>query len=81
MKIHYVGYSSKYDEWKPRNEVVIRPLSITTQVDYSSPFDVLACMIKKQLVPSKDNPGIRIQLPFNFESWQLLEQLSMCDRG
>ena len=52
VKVHYIGYHSRYDEWKPSSEVVIRPPSTTTQTDYS-PFDVLACMIKKQLVPSK----------------------------
>lgn len=78
VKVHYVGYSSEYDEWKQRSEVVIRPPSNTTQTDYSSPFDVLACMIKKQLVPSRADPAVRIQLPFNLESWQLLQQSTKC---
>ena len=25
VKIHYNGYDSKYDEWKPKNEVVFSP--------------------------------------------------------
>jgi hypothetical protein len=81
VKVHYIGYSSSYDEWKPSSEVVICPPSTTTQSDYSSPFDVLACMIKKQLVPSKTDPAVRLQLPFNLDSWQLLQQASIYDHG
>ena len=81
VKVHYIGYSPRYDEWKPRSEVVIRPPSTATQTDYSSPFDVLACMIKRQLVPSKTDPGVRLQLPFNLDSWQSLQQVSTCDHA
>ena len=26
-KIHYIGYSDKYDEWKLKSEIVYQPLS------------------------------------------------------
>ena len=26
VKIHYVGYSDKYDEWKLKSEIVYQPL-------------------------------------------------------
>ena len=28
VKIHYVGYSDKYDEWKLKNETVYQPLPV-----------------------------------------------------
>ena len=27
VKIHYVGYSDKYDEWKLKSEIVYQPLT------------------------------------------------------
>ena len=29
MKVHYTGYSSSYDEWKPKDEIVL----ITQEVE------------------------------------------------
>ena len=47
VKIHYKGYDSKFDEWKPKNEVVLCPPSSQAQLSSSSPFETLACAIKK----------------------------------
>ena len=30
VKIHYVGYSDKYDEWRCSDEIVIRPPKTTS---------------------------------------------------
>ena len=75
MKIHYVGYSNKYDEWRCRDEIVIRPPKTTSCAPRPNFFfSTLACAIKKRLTPSRDDPAIRIQLPFSKEDGDLLLQ-------
>ena len=75
VKVHYKGYDSKYDEWKPKNEVVLCPPP-QKLVDSSSPFEAL---VKKKLVPSNEDPSVRIQLPFDLESWRILLEVSKRD--
>lgn len=78
VMIHYVGYSERYDEWRSRDDITIRPDRITSvQEPITSPFATLACMIKKKLVPSREDPAIRIQLLFNHSDWQLLHNKSI----
>lgn len=75
VKIHYVGYSSRYDEWKCRSEIVIRPPRSTSHAPNPNFFfSTLACAIKKRLTPTRDDPAIRIQLPFKKEDGDLLLQ-------
>ena len=38
VKIHYVGYSDKYDESKLKSEIVYQPLSATEVRSHSSRF-------------------------------------------
>ena len=44
VKIHYVGYSERYDEWRSRDDITIRPPDHTTSVQEptTSPFVTLA---------------------------------------
>ena len=69
VRIHYVGYSSEYDEWRNRSEIVVRPpqttmTRVSSRVDsVNFSFSNLLCAIKKRLTPSREDPAIRIQLP------------------
>ena len=77
VRIHYVGYSSEYDEWRNRSEIVVRPPQtvIPPRVDpVNFSFSNLLCAIKKQLKPSREDPTIRIQLPFEEEDCEFLIQ-------
>lgn len=82
VKIHYVGYSSRYDERKCRSEIVIRPPKSKSHAPSPNfSLSTLACAIKKRLTPSRDDPAIRIQLPFKKEDSDLLLQNGVqCDR-
>ena len=73
-KVHYVGYSSKYDERKEKSEVVDldncdhddqEPLS-TTNILHFSLYHELAIRIKSALNSSrKESPKARIDMPFD----------------
>ena len=53
VKVHYTGYSSIYDEWKPKDEVVLnKPNFFDSDEQEWSPVTELACSIKKHLLPS-----------------------------
>ena len=71
VKIHYVGYSSKHDEWRNREEIV--QLS-TNQPERYRPFDFhdqLAYAIKSALVSHRDkDPAVRIEIPFDLLMFQ-----------
>ena len=74
MKVHYCGYGSEYDEWKPRSEVVYtKPAFLPSSQQYS-PLTNLACAIKKHLQLSRsEDPEVRIQVPCDVESFQSLQ--------
>ena len=78
VRIHYVGYSSEYDEWRKRSEIVVRPPHVTrvpSRVDsVNFSFSNLLCAIKKRLTPSREDPAIRIQLPFEEADCETLTQ-------
>ena len=79
VKVHYTGYSSEYDEWKEKNDVVFsKPVFPPTNTEQPiSPLTELACTIKKKLLPSRsEDPEVRIQLPCDSSSFQLIR-----DRG
>ena len=68
VKIHYVGYSARYDEWRNDSDIVDtsgevpRPLLST---DFSL-YQELACKIKLALTSSrKSSPEAKIELPFD----------------
>ena len=76
VKVHYVGYGSEYDEWKPRTEIV------HTKPDFGSDCNErkystlteLACCIKKTLQPSQgDDPDAVSRCPS-------MLQLSRCSK-
>ncbi len=68
-KIHYIGYSSEYDEWIQKSEItyMYKPISSPEPHQELSLFSVLACCIKQKLVPSRksEDPAVRIQIPFD----------------
>ena len=85
VKIHYVGYSSQYDEWIRKSEIRYKPGSPLearhddheqSLDDSSLVFSALGSFIKQKLVPSggKDDPAVRIQLPCAHETFQLLKR-------
>lgn len=79
VKVHYTGYSSQYDEWKEKNDIVIsKPdFPLTDAEQPISPLTELACTIKKKVLPSRsEDPEVRIQLPCDLSSFQLIR-----DRG
>ena len=75
VKVHYIGYDTKYDEWRSRDEIVqpgsndSSEKSVPIQLDYR-PFDfhkALAYSIKAALKCSMRgrDPDVRIELPFD----------------
>ena len=86
IKIHYVGYSSRYDEWIRKSELRYKPgrphhddrdESEDESLDASSlVFSTLGCCIKQKLIPSggREDPAVRIQLPCTHDTFQLLKR-------
>ena len=62
IKIHYIGYSSRYDEWRSASEVVqkehvVEPFSLHKE---------LASRIKTSLTSSrKGSPEVKVEMPFD----------------
>ena len=88
VKVHYKGYGSEYDEWKPKTEIVLRGPEFFGNVaeESFSPLTELARCIKKRLLPTKsDDPEVRIQIPCDNGSFRELQQKAMllgrCARG
>ena len=65
VRVHYVGYSSTFDEWKPCDDVVTTELSATVDEE----FDVnreLAFKLKSSLVSQRrSNPLVKIEMGFD----------------
>ena len=79
VKIHYIGYSTKYDEWKSRDEVILKKPRMATDFH---PLTELACQIKKRLLPSRhQDPSIRIQVPGTREAFTQLAAASIPKEG
>ena len=76
MKIRYTGYSAKHDKWIRKSEIEYKPATSTVPNKKLSLLATLACAIKQKLVPSRkhDDPGVRLQLPFDRHSFALLQQ-------
>ena len=68
VKVHYIGYGSEYDEWRPKSEVKDVPPTFDSSVDEPfSPLKELACLIRS------GDPDIHIQTPLHlqsFKSWE-----------
>ena len=77
VKVHYCGYSSDYDEWKPKSEVKhITPTFQPAADDHFSPLTELACSIKKKLLPSRHGDlEVRIQVSCDISTFQSLQEL------
>ena len=72
VKVHYIGYDSTYDEWKPKEEIALRAAKRTTDFH---PFTEFACQIKRKLNPSRHgDPGVRLQVPTSKEAFSQLAQ-------
>ena len=75
VKIHYKGYDSRHDEWRPREEIVALEAGAddeheldALQLERYSPFDhhkELAYAIKAALCAKHRDPGVRIEVPFD----------------
>ena len=63
VKVHYVGYDEKYDEWKPRSQILMKKPE-DDRTDYS-PF-IVSCIKKKLKAIRTDDPAIRIQVGFEY---------------
>ena len=73
IKIHYIGYSTDYDEWRSCSEIVdlAHPsdqLPTLTSSPGFSLYDRLASRIKNSLKsPRKSSPEVRIDIDFDCE--------------
>ena len=76
VKIHYTGYSARHDRWIRKSEIEYKPASTTVPDKKLSLLAVLACAIKQKLVPSRklEDPDVRLQLPFDRNTFTLLQQ-------
>ena len=76
VKVHYIGYCSKYDEWIRKSEIAYKPTPTPAPQEDLSLLSALACSIKQKLVPSRkiEDPAVRIQLPFDSSTFQLMQQ-------
>ena len=72
VKIHYIGYSNRHDEWRDADELESwkedGAIGGHELEPYAGPFDVhkeLAYHIKMSLKGSRKDPVIRIETPFD----------------
>ena len=71
MKIHYVGYASKYDEWKDESqlgslEAGKKGSQVTSHFQPYSLYTNLTVKIKQALsCGRKSSPAVRIVMPFD----------------
>ena len=65
MRVHYVGYSSKFDEWKLCDDVVTTELSAFVDEKYDFNRE-LAFKLKSSLVSQRrSNPLVKIEMSFD----------------
>lgn len=73
VKVHYVGYPDRFDEWMPTCDIVHKPS--TPDDEELPPSYHLACSIKQKLLPRKlDDPAVRIYMPYPTEAFQELSR-------
>jgi len=72
VKVHYIGYSNKFDEWKDESEVEVlhsKKLSVVDESTTYKPFslyDKLHIKIKRALFCNRTaSPIIKITMPFD----------------
>ena len=65
VKIHFVGYSSSYDEWRSVSELVDKAIGVEEDIPFSL-HEELASRIKASLSSSrKSSPEVKIEMPFD----------------
>ena len=77
VKIHYVGYSARCDEWRDDSDVVDTSGDIPRPLlsDSFSLYQELACKIKLALTSSrKTSPEAKIELPFDEAMFDILKE-------
>lgn len=64
MKIHYTGYSSNFDEWRNKEDIIL-----PTEPERYHPYDhyqQLVYAIKSLLYSGRDrDPAVRLEVPFD----------------
>ena len=64
VRIHYVGYSASYDEWRPRDDVV-NFVSSSISEEFCL-HNELALRVKSSLVSQRrSNPAVKIEMSFD----------------
>lgn len=65
VKIHYIGYSSRYDEWRTISDLIHLESPVYISEDYGFTQD-LALKIKSSLSSQrKANPAVRIEMMYD----------------
>lgn len=67
VKIHYIDYSSRYDEWRPSSDIIDKRTLVMNEDSGSLRLhDELASRIKSNLSSSRKNsPEVKIEMPFD----------------
>ena len=66
VKIHYTGYSAKYDEWRSREDILESTVAPPERYKLLDINELLAYAIKSSLVSGRDrDPSIRLEVPFD----------------
>lgn len=68
VKVHYIGYSSQYDEWRQSSELETLSPRSGQQLEPYQPFELhqeLAYSIKLALVCSRKDPNVPTEMPFD----------------
>ena len=68
VKVHYIGYSSQYDEWRQSSELETLSPRSGQQLEPYQPFELhqeLAYSIKLALVCSRKDPDVPTEMPFD----------------
>ena len=67
VRIHYVGYSSTFDEWRPRNDhVTTVPIELSSSNEDYNFNRELALKLKSSLVSQRrSNPAVKIEMSFD----------------
>lgn len=69
VRIHYIGYSSAYDEWRPRDDIVnfVSP-SVSEKFCL---HNELALRVKSSLVSQRrSNPAVKIEMSFDRDIYE-----------
>ena len=65
VKIHYIGYSNKYDQWRKREGIVEMETSCVTSEIYDLHQDLAGRILSALSGKRKANPVINVVMPFD----------------